>query len=100
MGQACSVESRPPELQEVISFRPTGPLPATSYRSNLKIWRFFATSPEIVGVSLGSMVRRRAGGVATERLALCALLDQWQRRALHRHCPKQAQWPGPTLVHA
>ena len=44
MGQACSVESRPPELQEVISFRPTGPLPATSYRSNLKIWRFFATA--------------------------------------------------------
>ena len=44
MGQACSVESRPPELQEVLSFRPTDPLPSTSFRSNLKVWRFFATA--------------------------------------------------------
>ena len=44
MGNCTSVSSRPPELAEIIAYRPSGPLPPASQRSVLMVWKFHPTS--------------------------------------------------------
>lgn len=58
MGAELSVDAEPPDIDALLSFRPSCPPKSSPYRSNLKVWRFFATDGSLEvrskAISIGS----------------------------------------------
>ncbi|KAL1524506.1 hypothetical protein AB1Y20_019400 [Prymnesium parvum] len=43
MGANLSLDAKPPEIEALLTYEPSGPSTPSLHRSNLKVWRFFPT---------------------------------------------------------
>ena len=89
MGAKVSLDAKPPELGELAAIRPpNGPLPAAKFRSNLKMWRFFATESGPLDVSSQAVQPRSFRGFDSRE---CYMI-------LHIYARRDALLDGPAAA--